>query len=249
MTLQTIDLRGNTADFVYLNFDYYAETDYLTDSEGDIVGVLEYGLLEVEWRNGNQRFNGTVIGNWNDYNENGVRHNQTCEDIDDDGNYDETEAVGDFGRNVFFDSEGLVKGVTLDLTHIWVFNTTSLDGRDWDDNCTDLTGYEVTLSYRFQSNDDGVNGNAGLAGFAVDNITIREYVFTYVTEYSIPVTGLDSQEEIEVNVGNHDFEQGIYRIDAMTHLDNTTVGTAWYDHTEVNLANNVSFCARMCSTV
>jgi hypothetical protein len=240
MTLQTIDLRGNTADFVYLNFDYYAETDYLTDSEGDIVGVLEYGLLEVEWRNGNQRYNGTVIGNWNDYNENGVRHNQTCEDIDDDGNYDETEAVGDFGRNLFFDSEGLVKGVTLDLTHIWVFNTTSLDGRDWDDNCTDLTGYEVTLSYRFQSNDDGVNGNAGLAGFAVDNITIQEYVFTYVTEYSTSVTGLDSQEEIEVNVGNHDFEQGIYRIDAMTHLDNKSQGVAWYDHTEVNLANNVS---------
>ena len=61
MTLQNIDLVGNTADFVYLNFDYFAETDYLTDSEGDIVGVLEYGLLEVEWRRGSQVYNGTII--------------------------------------------------------------------------------------------------------------------------------------------------------------------------------------------
>ncbi|MDP6900137.1 MAG: VCBS repeat-containing protein [Candidatus Thalassarchaeaceae archaeon] len=240
MTLQNIDLVGNTADFVYLNFDYFAETDYLTDSEGDIVGVLEYGLLEVEWRRGSQVYNGTIIGNWNDYNENGLQYNDTCEDIDDDGIYDETEYIGDKDWNVFFDSEGLVKGVTLDLTHIFLRNTTSPDSRDWDYNCTDLTGSEVTITYRFQSNDDGVNGNAGLAGFAIDNITVQEYVFTYVTDYTTAVSGLDSQETREINVGNHDFEQGIYRIDAITHFDNTTMGTAWYNHKEVNLANNVS---------
>ncbi|MEE3083123.1 MAG: hypothetical protein VX320_03410, partial [Candidatus Thermoplasmatota archaeon] len=240
MTLQTIDLVGNTADFVYLNFDYFAETDYLTDSEGDILGILEFGLLEVEWRKGSRVYNGTIIGNWNDYNENGVQYNDTCEDLDDDGEYDEVEYIGDMGWNVFFDSEDLVKGVTLDLTHIFLRNTTSLDSSDWDYNCTDLTGSEVTVKFRFQSNDDGVNGNAGLAGFAVDNITVQEYVFTYVTEYSQPVSGIDSQEERIINVGNHDFEQGIYRIDAMTHFDNTTMGAAWYDHQEVNLANNVS---------
>ena len=180
MTLQTIDLRQNTADFVYLNFDYFAETDYLTDSEGDILAVQEYGILEVEWRDGNNVYNGTIIGNWNDYNENGVQYNDTCEDIDDDGIYDETEYIGDLGWNVFFDSEGISKGVTLDLTHIFLRNTTSLDSRDWDYNCTDLSGTEVTVSYRFQSNGDGVNGNSGLAGFAIDNITVKEYVFTYV---------------------------------------------------------------------
>jgi hypothetical protein len=240
MTLQTIDLRQNTADFVYLNFDYFAETDYLTDSEGDILAVQEYGILEVEWRKGGDVYNGTIIGNWNDYNENGVQYNETCEDIDEDGTYDETEYIGDLGWNVFFDSEGISKGVTLDLTHIFIRNTTSLDSRDWDYNCTDLSGTEVTVSYRFQSNGDGVNGNSGLAGFAIDNITVREYVFTYVTEYSTPVTGLDSQEDQEINIGNHDFSQGIYRIDAMTHYDNQTQGTAWYNHKEVNLANNVS---------
>ena len=240
MTLQTIDLRQNTADFVYLNFDYFAETDYLTDSEGDILAVQEYGILEVEWRKGSNVYNGTIIGNWNDYNENGVQYNDTCEDIDDDGNYDETEYIGDLGWNVFFDSEGISKGVTLDLTHIFLRNTTSLDSRDWDYNCTDLSGSEVTVSYRFQSNGDGVNGNSGLAGFAIDNITVREYVFTYVTEYSTTVSGLDSQETQEVNVGSHDFSQGIFRIDAMTHYDNQTQGAAWYNHKEVNLANNVS---------
>ncbi len=240
MTLQTIDLRQNTADFVYLNFDYFAETDYLTDSEGDILAVQEYGILEVEWRKGSNVYNGTIIGNWNDYNENGVQYNDTCEDIDEDGTYDETEYIGDLGWNVFFDSEGISKGVTLDLTHIFLRNTTSLDSRDWDYNCTDLSGTEVTVSYRFQSNGDGVNGNSGLAGFAVDNISVNAYVFTYDSEYSVPVTGLDSQEELEVNVGNHDFSQGIYRIDAMTHYDNQTQGTAWYNNKEVNLANNVS---------
>ncbi|MCS5535472.1 MAG: hypothetical protein NZ802_06425, partial [Candidatus Poseidoniales archaeon] len=198
------------------------------------------GILEVEWRKGNNVYNGTIIGNWNDYNENGVQYNDTCEDIDDDGTYDETEYIGDLGWNVFFDSEGISKGVTLDLTHIFLRNTTSLDSRDWDYNCTDLSGTEVTVSYRFQSNGDGVNGNSGLAGFAIDNITVKEYVFTYVTEYSTAVTGLDSQEDQEVNVGTHDFSQGIYRIDAMTHYDNQTQGTSWYNHKEVNLANNVS---------
>jgi len=243
MTLQMIDLTTTSADFVYLNFDYFAETDFLTDSEGDIVGVQEYGLIEVEWRRGSNVYNGTIYGNWNDYNENGVRHNQTCEDIDDDGNYDETEAIGDHSEDgyfVFFDSEGLVKGVTIDLTHLWVFNTTNPDSRMWGDNCTDLSGSEVTISYRFQSNGDGVNGDSGLAGFGIDNITVQEYVFTYVTDYTTAVTGLDSQEDLEVNIGNHDFGQGIFRIDAMTHFDNTTMGNAWYDHKEINLANNVS---------
>ena len=240
MTLQSIDLTQNTADFVYLNFDYFAETDYLTDSDGDILAVQDYGILEVEWRDGGNVYNGTILGNWIDVNENGVQYNDTCEDIDDDGNFDETEPVGDFDYNIFFDSEGISKGVTLDLTHIYLLNTTSLDSRDWDYNCTDLSGSEVTVSFRFQSNGDGVNGDSGLAGWGLENITVREYVFTYVTEYSTPVSGLDSLENQEVTIGSHDFTQGIYRIDAMTHYDNQTQGTPWYNHKEVNLANNVT---------
>ena len=240
MDLQSIDLTGNTADFVYLSFDYFAETDYLTDSEGDIVGILDYAGMEVEWRKGSKVFNGRILGNWNDYNENGIQYNETCEDIDDDDRYDETEYMGDFGYNIFFDSEGLAKGVTLDLTHIFLLNTTSSDSRDWDYNCTSLRDSLVNIKFVFQSNDDGVSGNAGLAGFAIDNVTVQEYVFTELMSYNTSVTGLDSQEKLEVNVGNHNFDHGIYRIDAMTIFDNQTQGTAWYGAKEVGVANNVS---------
>ena len=239
MTLQTIDLRQNTADFVYMNFDYFADSEHTTDSEGDLLYAYDVTYLLVEWRKGNNVYNGTVLGNWNDYDEDGVKYNETCDDNSDDGvdNYDEVERIGDMGQSGFFNSEGISKGVTLDLTHIWVFNTTSLDSRDWDYNCSDLSGSEVTLSFAFQS---GSRTDHNLPGFAVDNITVREYVFTYVTEYSTQVNGLDSQEDLNVNIGSHDFSQGIYRIDAMTHYDNQTQGTAWYNHQEVNIANNVS---------
>ena len=52
----------------------------------------------------------------------------------------------------------------------------------------------VTLTWRFQSNDDGVNGNAGLAGFAVDNIRIDEFTFEDDGTYINDINGLDASE-------------------------------------------------------
>ena len=242
MTLSAIDLTQMNADFAYLTFDYFAETNVLWQGD-DLVAVTEYAALEVSWRNGSSVYTGRIYGNWNDYNENGIRPNQTCEDIDDNGDYDEVEYIGDHtdqGNYVtWFDSRGLVDSVTLDLTHVVLQNTTGPSSQ-WGTECTSFRGTEVTLTWRFLSDDDGVNGQDGLAGFALDNITVREYTFTPVQSYQTTVTGLDSQDEQIVNVANHDFEAGIYRVDAMTIFDNQTMGTNWYGAEELFLSNNVS---------
>jgi hypothetical protein len=242
MTLAAIDLTQMTSDFAYLSFDYFAETNVLWQGD-DIVGVTEYAALEVQWRNGSDIYTGRVYGNWNDYNENGVRPNQTCEDIDDNGDFDEVEYIGDHTDKgdyiVWFDSRGLVDSVTLDMTHVVIQNTTG-PSSNWAVECTTFRGSEVTMTWRFLSDDDGVNGVDGLAGFAIDNISVQEYTFTPVQTYEEPANGLDSQEDMTVNVANHYFDSGIYRVDSMTIFDNQTMGDAWYGEEELFLSNNVS---------
>ena len=247
MTLQTIDLRNMGGDFAYLTFDYFAESDYLTDQDGNIVGVNEYGVLEISWRKGSQTYEGVVYGSWNDYNENGILGgpNQTCEDIDEDNIYDEVEYMGDHTDEgnyfVWFDSEGIVKGVTLDLTHIVIQNRTGASTQ-WRTECTSMAGAEVDLTFRFLSNNDQINGSSGFAGFAMDNITVQEYTFTPVTGgvYTTTVNGIDAREERNVSVASHAFEQGIYRIDVMSVYDNVTAGNNWTDVKEVAVGNNLS---------
>ena len=139
---------------------------------------------------------------------------------------------------VWFDSESLVKSVIIDMTHITLLNQTSNDTFDWRTECTDLSGSEVTLTWRFQSNDDGVNGNAGLAGMGVDNIRIDEFTFENDGKYINDVTGLDASERQELMVATHDFQSGIYRIDATTLFNNTIEGTSWFNQTELTTANN-----------
>ena len=141
---------------------------------------------------------------------------------------------------MWFDSENIMKSITLDLTHIVIQNRTSTDSTDWRDECTTLAGSEVSLTWRFQSNEDGINGNAGLAGFAVDNIRVEEFTFEFDGNYTEEVTGLDASESSTIVVANHDFSSGIYRIDAMTMLNNTDPTDAWYQQEEVNFANNIS---------
>ena len=242
MTLAAIDLTQMSADFAYLTFDYFAETNVLWQGD-DIVGVTEYAALEVQWRNGSNLYSGRVYGNWNDYNENGIRPNQTCEDIDGNDDFDEVEYIGDHTDQgdyiVWFDTQGLVDSVTLDLTHVVVQNTTG-PSSDWGVECTTFRGSEVTLTWRFLSDDDGVNGQDGLAGFALDNITVQEYTFTPVQAYEVPVNGLDSREDRTVTIANHYFDAGIYRVDAMTIFDNQSMGDAWYGAEELFLSNNVS---------
>ena len=250
MTLDPIPIATTGADFTYLTFDYYAEGDFLQDSNGNILAVRDKTNLEISWTKEGELYQGVVYGSWNDLNENGIQNTNPqdpnfhrCEDFDLNG-YDEVEYFGDHSDRlnsvVWFDTENIMKSITLDLTHIVIQNRTSSDSTDWRDECTTLAGSEVSLTWRFQSNEDGINGNAGLAGFAIDNIRVEEFTFEFDANYTEEVTGLDAAESSTVTIANHDFRSGIYRIDAMTLMDTTDPTTAWYNAEEVNLANNIS---------
>ena len=240
--LDPIPVASGGTDFTYLSFDYFAEGDFLSDSDGNILAIRDAAGLEIEWSKGGEVFQGTVWGSWTDLNENGIRPFHACEDFDNNGRYDEVEYMGDHSDRyesvVWFDSESLVKSVIIDLTHITLLNQTSNSTFDWATECTDLSGSEVTLTWRFQSNDDGVNGNAGLAGFAVDNIRIDEFTFEEDGFYVNDINGLDAAEREKVEVANHNFRAGIYRIDATTTLNTSMEGTTWYNKTETTTANN-----------
>ena len=242
MTLQEIDLRNMAGDFAYLTFDYFAESDFNTDSDGNI-NPQDYAGMDITWRKGSQSYDGLVYGSWNDYNENGVQQNQTCEAADPQtnaGGYsDELVYTGDHGYNVWFDSAGVVKSVTLDLTHLLIQNRSSSDTSRWRTECTSMEGAQVTLTFRFQST-SSIGGDSGFAGFAVDNITVQEYTFTLDTSYSAPVTNLDAREEVNLTVGTHNFLQGIYRVDVMSIFDNVTAGNNWTNVAEVTIGNNLT---------
>ncbi|MBI31481.1 MAG: hypothetical protein CMB72_02635 [Euryarchaeota archaeon] len=244
INLATIDLTNMQGDFAYMNFDYFAEMEVLEDAEGNVVGWTAETGLEAEWRQGSNIYQGTIYGSWNDINENGVLNNQSCEDIDGDGYLDEIETFGDRPEDgnyaVWFDSEGLKKSVTLDLTHVYLLNTTSADSSQWRRECATFSEFEVDFTWRFQSDPNGADGSNGLAGFGLDNISVTEFTFVPDQEYSTTVTGLDSQEDQIVTVGNHAFTQGIYRVDAISVFDNTTQGTAWYGFEELLLSNNLT---------
>ena len=250
MSLDPIPVTASGADFTYLTFDYYAEGDYLKDSQGNILAIRDAANLEITWTKDGEVYEGVVYGSWTDLNENGIQNTNPedpnfhrCEDFDLNG-YDEVEYFGDHSDNinsvVWFDSENIMKSVTVDMTHIVILNRTSEDTSQWRDECTTLSGSEVTLTWRFQSNDDGVNGNAGLAGFAIDNIRVEQFTFEDDGSYNVNVTGLDASEKQVVNLGTHDFQSGIYKIDVSTVYDNTDPLTAWYGEDEVNTANNHS---------
>ena len=250
LTLDPMPIAASGADFTYLTFDYYAEGDFLQDSNGNVLAIRDAANLEISWTKEGEIFQGVVYGSWTDLNENGLRNTNPedpqfhrCEDFDLNG-YDEVEYFGDHSDNldsvVWFDTENIMKSITLDLTHIVIQNRTSSDSLDWRDECTTLAGSELSLTWRFQSNEDGINGNAGLAGFGIDNIRIEEFTFEFDGNYTEEVNGLDARESSKVVVANHDFSSGIYRIDAMTMLDTTDPSTAWYNATEVNLPNNIS---------
>ena len=65
--------------------------------------------------------------------------------------------------------------ISFVISNIFLQNQTSENTFEWRDECTSLSGSEVTLTWRFLSNDDGVNGNAGSAGFAIDNISFGSF--------------------------------------------------------------------------
>ena len=256
LTLEPIELTDSGADFTFLSFDYFAEGDHISDRNGNVQSVRDFTFLEITWVKDGEVFEGTIRGSWTDLNENGLRYAYNpytesvynyCEDFDLNGLYEEVEYVGDHSGGIgedgfvtWFDSDNLVNTARIDLTHVHILNTTAEDSNGWTDECTSLAGSEVTFTWRFYSNDDGVNGNAGYAGFAIDNIRVDDYTFTDDGEYTQSVTGMDAGQKRVIEMGTHDFQSGLYRIDLMTMYNNSDNLSKWFDKPEISQANNVS---------
>ena len=250
-----IDLTNMSGDYVALNFEYFAETwfEYNIQS-GATTSVYDYAAIEADWNKGGTDYEALLIGQWIDYNEDGF-----CV-VDEDGNgfidpenettIDNTEIewIGD-SRNinggsdnyeVFYNSDGLVKSRSIDLTHLYVLNRTSPDSNLWGFECVSLAGSVVDISFKFLSNEDSHNGqNDGVRGIAFDNITLEEFTFSEDATYSSSVLDLDAEENRTVTIANHDFVEGVYKIEVESIFDNTTQGTNWFGAEEISLANNL----------
>ena len=256
LTLEPIELTDSGADFTFLTFDYFAEGDHISDRNGNVQSVRDFSYLEASWVRDGEVYQGIIYGSWTDLNENGLRlafnpYTETvfnyCEDFDQNGLYEEVEYAGDHSGGIgedgfvsWFDSDNLVNTARIDLTHVHLLNQTAEDSFAWTDECTSLSGADVTFTWRFYSNDDGVNGNAGYAGFAIDNIRVDDYTFTDDGKYTQTVTGMDAGQKRVIEMATHDFESGLYRIDLMTLYNNTNNASKWFDKPEISQANNVS---------
>ena len=251
MSVIDVDLTNLSGDFVSLSFEYYADTFFEIDSDGNI-DPSDFMSLTLDYERNSTDFTANVYGQWNDYNEDG-----TCQ-VDEDGNgivnetnpidFEEIQYIGDprntdgIGQpwNVFFNSDGLVKTTSIDLTHLYVYNTTSTDSSDWDTECINLSGATVQLNFDFYSDDDGRNGiNDGFRGIGVNNITVKEFTFVEEAKYSITRTNVDAEDSSSDIIATHDFNSGVYMIEVETIYDNTTVGTSWFGSEERSTANNI----------
>ena len=251
MSIIDVDMTSLEGDFVSMSFEYYADTFYEVDSQGNIE-PSDYMALTVDYEKDANDFSAIVYGQWNDYNEDG-----TCQ-IDEDGNgivnetnpidFDEIEYIGDprttdglsGNWNVFFNSDGLVKTTSIDLTHLYVLNTSSADSADWSTQCMSLEDSVAELKFDFFSDDDGRNGiNDGFRGVGINNITLKEFTFVEDASYTISRTGVDAEDVSTDLIADHDFVSGVYMIEVETVFDNTTVGTNWYGAEELATANNI----------
>ena len=251
-TIPDIDLTSMSGDFVALNFEYYADTYYQWDSDGNLYTPGDYSAITLDWDLGGNDYDGQLVGQWVDYNNDG-----TCRNDDDgDGFVNSSESIdtaeidliGDQrningGRGnfpVFFNTDGLTMSRSIDLTHIYVYNTTSSISNAWDYECMSLENSVVDINFEFQSNDDGKNGqNNGLKGIGFDNISLEEFTFSKEAEYTKTVTALDADETRMIEVAEHDFIAGVYKIEVETVFDGSTTGTAWFGYEEISDANNL----------
>ena len=251
LTITNIDLENLSGDFVSLNFEYYADTFYEVDSQGNI-DPSDYMALIVDYTDGGTTNEAVVYGQWNDYNEDG-----TCQ-VDEDSNgivnasepidFAEINYIGD-SRNtdglsgnwpLFFNSDELKKTVSIDLTHLYVYNTSSPDSSDWGVECLSLAGNKVDLKFDFFSDDDGRNGiNDGFRGVGINNITMKEFTFVEDNSYTISRTGVDAGDVSTDLIADHEFFSGVYMIEVEAVFDNTTAGKPWFNDNEINTANNI----------
>ena len=250
LTIPNIDLTSMSGDFVSLNFEYYADTFYTIDQNGNI-DPSDYTIMTVDYNKAGTQYTGLVYAQWNDYNEDG-----TCQN-DDDGNgiinatesIDSTELqfIGDASNvdgtgnyNVFFNSDELVKTASIDLTHLYILNRTSSDSSQWRTECMSLQGSRVDINFAFQSDDDGRNGiNDGFKGVGFNNISLQEYTFVQDATYTTSRTNVDAEDAATTVIASHEFTSGVYRLDVKTVFDNTTMGKPWYNDNELSTANNI----------
>ena len=255
LVIPNIDLTSMSGDFVSLNFEYYADTFFQIDSDGNYE-PSDYATMKVEYSknssNGTvENFEGLVVAQWNDYNE-----DESCRNDDNgDGFTNSSESIdlteltqigdprstdGSANWNVFFNSDGLVKTTSIDLTHLYILNRSSALSSQWRYECMSLQGSTVNVLLEFQSDEDGRNGvNDGFKGIGFNNISLQEYTFLEVASYTNSRTNVDAEESALTAVASHEFEVGVYRLDVKTVFDNTTVGTPWHTANEISEANNI----------
>ena len=250
LTIPDIDLTSMSGDFVSLNFEYYADTFYTIDQDGD-VDPSDYASMSVDYNKDGANYTGLVFAQWNDYNEDGTCRNDDNGDgiVNSTESIDQTELafVGDPSNtdgsgnyNVFFNSDELVKTTSIDLTHLYIQNRSSQDSSQWRAECMSLQGSTVDVHFDFQSDDDGRNGiNDGFAGIGFNNITLQEYTFVQDAVYTDSRTNVDAEEAATSVIASHEFFSGGYRLDVKTVFDNTTMGKPWYNDNEISEANNI----------
>ena len=249
LVIPNVDLTSMSGDFVSLNFEYYADTFFQTSPTGEN-DPSDYVSLQLEYTKGQTNYSALVVAQWNDYNE-----DDSCR-VDENGDgvtnstepFDFTELVeigdpiNDDGDrlNVFYNTDDLVKTTSIDLTHLYVQNRTSLDSSQWRFECITLKGSTANILFEFQSNDDGRNGqNDGFKGVGFNNISLQEYTFLEVASYTTTRTNVDGGDSGMTTIASHEFETGVYRLDVRSVFDNTTTGTAWEGANELSEANNV----------
>ena len=133
-----------------------------------------------------------------------------------------------------------MKTTSIDLTHLYVLNTSSADSADWDTECISLANSQVDINFDFYSDDDGRNGiNDGFKGVGINNITLKEFTFTEDAVYEITRTQVDADQASTDLIAEHDFVSGVYMIEVETQFDNTTIGTPWYGSEELATSNNI----------
>jgi len=250
ITIPDVDLTSMSGDFVSLNFEYFAETFYYIDNNGDITDVNDYTAITFDYEKNSQQYSAVLYGQWNDYNEDGTCRNDDNNDgiIWENESIDDSEIswIGDPSNidgsgayNVLFNTDGLVMSKSIDLTHLYVLNTTDASSIFWSRECISLAGSTVQINFEFQSDDDGHNGqNDDLRGIGFDNISLKELTFNKDAEYTATVTALDAEEKRTVKIADHDFYSGVYMVQVESIFDNSTVGTDWYNMEEVSVSNN-----------
>ncbi|MDP6235612.1 MAG: hypothetical protein QF364_07215, partial [Candidatus Poseidoniaceae archaeon] len=250
LTIPNIDLVGLSGDFVSLSFEHYADTFYTVGSDQNSIDTPgDYVAVTLDILRDNVTYESLLLGQWNDYNEDGTCYVDTngdniinaTEPLD----RDEITLTGD-ARSVdgttegalFFNTNGLVSTTSIDLTHLYVYNISG-PSTDWGVECINLQGSKVDINFEFQSDDDGRNGvNDGFKGIGFNNISLQEFTFNEDNSYTISRTNVDAQQSATSVLGTHQFIDGVYRIEIETIFDNTIPGKPWFNDDELSTSNN-----------